>query len=327
MKRREFISMLGGATAAWPLAVHAQQAATPVIGFLNEESSDLFADRAHAFTEGLREAGYFEGQNVRIEYRWADGESARLQELTTELIRRQVTVIIATSTPSVLAVKVVNATIPVVFYTALDPVKLGIVRSLSRPGGSFTGVTSLGAEVGAKRLEVLHELMPSTTVFALLVDPASPAIADSQSSELRTAARALGVQLHVLYASTQDELDAAFASMAQLRAGGLVISPGGLFVSRSQQLADLALRHAVPTVFQFREFAAAGGLMSYGGSKTDPYRLIGVYTSRILRGEKPANLPVQQSTKVELVINLKTAKALSLTVPPTLLARADEVIE
>jgi putative tryptophan/tyrosine transport system substrate-binding protein len=322
MKRREFIGLLGS-SAAWPLAARAQQPAMPVIGFLNSGSPDLDAHLVRAFRQGLGETGYVEGRNVAIEYRWAGGQADRLPALAADLARRQVTVIAATgSTASAAAAKAATAAIPIVFYTAGDPVGAGLVSSLNRPGGNLTGVTTLGAELTPKRLELLHELVPAAPVIAILVAPTNP-----NAETWLAAARSLGLQIHFLSARTEREFDTVFASLVQLRAGGLVIGPDGLYVSRSEQLAALALRHAVPTIFQFREFAVAGGLMSYGGDNTDQYRLVGVYTGRILKGEKPADLPVQQATKVELIINLKTAKALGLTVPPSLLGRADEVIE
>jgi putative ABC transport system substrate-binding protein len=323
MKRREFITLLSGAAVGWPLAARAQQPAMPVVGFLNSGSPELDAHLVRAFRRGLGESGYVESQNMAIEYHWADNQVDRLPALAADLVRRQVTVIAATGgVASALAAKAATTAIPIVFYTGSDPVASGLVASLSRPGGNLTGVTTLGAELGSKRLELLHELVPTATLIAVLVNPIN-----SNAETLQAAALALGLQIHFLPARTERDLDTVFATLAQLRAGGLVIGPDGVFISRSQQLAALALRHGVPSIFQFREFAAAGGLMSYGGSNTDQYHQVGVYTGRILKGEKPADLPVQQSTKVELIINLKTAKALGLTVPQSLLARADEVIE
>jgi ABC-type uncharacterized transport system substrate-binding protein len=327
IRRRDFITLLGGAAAAWPLAARAQQATTPVIGFLNSESPSLYGYLARAFRQGLSESGYVEGRNVAIEYRWADGQYDELPALVADLTRRQVTVIAANSPAAVLAAKAATTTIPIVFNTGYDPVAAGLVASLSRPGGNLTGVTSLTAEVGPKRVELLHELVPTATSIALLVNPAAGAMHETISRDLQAAARKLGLQVHVLHASAVRDLDTVFATLPQLPAGGLVIGSDPFFNSQSKQLAALAIRHAVPTVYQYREFAAAGGLMSYGGSLTGMYHQVGVQTARILKGEKPADLPVQQATKVELIINLKTAKALGLEVPRTLLARADEVIE
>jgi len=325
VKRREFIMLLGGA-AAWPLAASAQQPGMPVIGFLNGASPEGYAPYVAAFHQGLKEAGYVEGQNVAIEYRWAQGQYDRLPALAADLVRRQVAVIAVGTNPAAPAAKAATATVPIVFTTGLDPVQAGLVASLNRPGGNLTGVTSLGVEVGPKGLELLHDLVPAATVMALLVNPTNPS-AEALSRDLQTAARTLGLQLHILHASTERDFDTVFATFLQLRAGGLVIGTDGFFNTQSERLATLTVRHAVPAIFPYREFTAAGGLMSYGVSIRDLYRLVGVYTGRILRGEKPADLPVQQATKVELAINLKTAKALGIEVPATLLARADEVIE
>jgi putative tryptophan/tyrosine transport system substrate-binding protein len=324
MKRREFIALLGGTAAAWPLAAHAQ---LPVIGFLSNTSADLYAIRLRAFGQGLKEGGYIEGQNVAVEYRWAEGHDDRLPVLAAELVKRQVTVIAAGGTPSALAAKAATATIPIVFETAGDPVMLGLVASLSRPGGNLTGVTNLNVEVAPKRLELLRELMPTATIIAVLVDPSSPAITEHFLRDLQAAAPALGLQLHVLHASTKRDFDGTFATLAQLRANALVIGPYFSFLAHSEQLGALALRHAVPAIYAYRPFVTAGGLLSYGSSETDNFRLLGIYVGRVLKGEKPGDLPVQRSTKVELILNLKTAKALGLTVPLSLLGRADEVIE
>jgi ABC-type uncharacterized transport system substrate-binding protein len=327
VKRREFSALLGGAAAVWPLAARAQQAAMPVVGFLNGASPEGYAPFVAAFRQGLKEAGYVEGQNVTIEYRWAEGQYDRLPSLAADLVQHKVTVIAATSTPAALAAKAATSTVPMVFTTGGDPIKLGLVASLRRPGGNVTGSAQLTVEVGPKRLELARELFPGATTVALLVNPANP-VAATVSKDLQTVADTLGVRLHLLHASTEADFEAAFATAAQLRAAALVISGADpLFVSHAAQLGALALRHSVPAIYQFREFAAAGGLMSYGGDARDSYRLAGVYTGRILKGEKPADLPVVQSTKVELIINLKTAKALGITVPLPLSGRADEVIE
>jgi putative ABC transport system substrate-binding protein len=325
--RRQIITLLGSAAAAWPVAAWGQQPAMPVIGFLYSYSLDPFGRRLlAAFREGLKETGYEEGRNVAIEYRVAEYRYDRLVELAAELVRRRVTVICAAGNPSGPVAKSATAAIPIVFATGDDPVKIGLVSSLNRPAGNLTGVSTLNAEVGPKRLQLLRELVPTADAMAFLVNPSSPG-ADILSREMPEAARTLGLRLHILHASSERDFDAVFASLARLGAGALLIGPDPFFNSRIEQLAELALRQAVPTTYQYREFAAAGGLMSYGGSITSGYRLMGVYTGRILKGEKPADLPVQQSTKVELIINLKTAKALGLTVPLTLLGRADEVIE
>ena len=312
----------------WPLAARAQQPGMPVIGFLGSSSPDQFARPLSAFRQGLSETGYVEGRNVTIEYRWADGQNDRLPELAADLIRRQVNVIAAPgSTPAALAAKAATATIPIIFQVGTDPIAAGLVASLARPAGNVTGVTNINTELVPKRLELLRELIPTANIIALLVNPTSPFITESISKDLQSATRALGLQLHILNASTEHDFDTVFATFTKLRADVLVIAPDAMFISQSEQLGALTLRHAVPAVTQFREFAAAGGLMSYGGSFTEPTRLVGVYTGRVLKGEKPADLPVMQATKVELVINLKTAKALGINVPNTLIGRADEMIE
>jgi putative ABC transport system substrate-binding protein len=328
IRRREFIRLLGGAAVAWPLAAQAQQpAALPVIGFLDAGSADAAAHYAAAFREGLRETGYVVGRDVAIEYRWAEGRFDRLPILTADLVRRQVAVIVAGGgAPAALAAKAATATIPIVFQMGDDPVKFGLVPSLNRPGGNITGQSAQNAELGPKRLELLHEVVPAATTLALLVNPTN-LNAETLSSDLHAAARTLGLQLQVLHASAEREIDAVFTTLLQLQAGGLMIGHDAFFNSQSERLATLALRRAMPTIYQFREFAAAGGLMSYGTDLADSYRQTGVYAGRILKGEKPGDLPILQPTKFELFINLKTAKSLGLTVPPTLLARADEVIE
>jgi putative ABC transport system substrate-binding protein len=326
MNRRNMLALLGTA-AAWPVAARAQ--AVPVIGYLGIASPEAFAGRLRAFRQGLREMGYVEGRNLAIEYRWAENQSDRLPALAADLVRRQVAVLAAPGgSASVLAAKAATTTIPIVFETGTDPIALGLVASLNRPGGNVTGVTSLNLEVTPKRLELLQELVPTATTFAVLVDPTNPN-SEAVSRDSQVAARDLGMQLHVLHASAERDFDTVFAALAQLRAGGLVIS-GALTLTNGalgEQLAALAIRHGVPVIAQNRDFPAAAGLMSYGGSIVESHHQAGVYVGRILKGEKPADLPVQQITKIELVINLKTAKALGLTVPPSLLARADEVIE
>ena len=328
MRRRDFITLLGGAAAGWPLAARGQQAAMPVVGFLSPVSREYDAFRVTPFHQGLNESGYVDGQNIGIEYRWADGQYERLPALAAQLVRRQVSVIAAVGgTASAFAARKMTATIPIVFGIAGDPVVLGLVASLSRPGGNLTGVASLGVELGPKQLELLHDLVPAATIVALLVNPTNASQAEDQSREVQAAARTLGLQLHVLHASTERDFDTVFATLAELRVAGLVIGTDAFFSSRSVQLATLVVRHKVPAIFQFRDFVAAGGLMSYGTTVTDIYRQVGLYTGRILKGEKVAELPVHQATKVELSINLKTAKVLGLTVPISLLGRADEVIE
>jgi putative ABC transport system substrate-binding protein len=325
--RRKFLAVFGGAAAAWPLGGRAQQPAMPVVGFLNSISLEGWAPYVAAFRQGLKDAGYVEDQNVTIEYRWAEGQYDRLPSLAADLVQHKVAVIHATDTPSALAAKAATSTVPIVFTTGGDPIKLGLVASLRRPGDNVTGVTALSVEVGPKRLELARELFPGAATVALLVNPASP-LAATVSKDSQAVADTLGVRLHVLHASTEADFEAAFATTAQLRAAALVISTADpLFNSHATQLGALALHHSVPAIYQLREFATAGGLMSYSGSIRDSSRLAGVYTGRILTGEKPGELPVQQSTKVELIINLKTARALGLTVPLPLLGRADEVIE
>jgi len=326
VKRRDFITLAGGTALAWPVVARAQQSAMPVIGFLGTRAPGEDPQLLAAVRQGLKEAGYVEGQNVAMAYRFAENQYDRLPALAADLVRRRVAVIVANGRAAQ-AAKEATATIPIAFVAGFDPVEVRLVASMNRPGGNITGVSILDVELGPKRLQLLHELIPTATIMAALVNPSDPARADITSKELQAAAHSLGLQLHVLHASTDRDFDTVFARMVELRAGGLVIGGEPFFNSRSEQLGALTIRHAVPTVYQLRTFAAAGGLMSYGGSLTDAYRLLGVYAGRILKGAKPADLPVQQATKVEMVINLKTAKALGLTVPQSLLGRADEVIE
>jgi len=325
VKRRAFITLVGGA-AAWPLAARAQQSVMPVIGWLGSETREAEDIRVIPFRQTLKEAGYIEGQNLVIEYRFAEEHYDRLPALAADLVRRQMAVIAAAGNAAALAAKEATATIPIVFQTGRDPVQLGLVASLNRPGGNMTGLISLNVEVGPKNLELLHELVPQAASIGLLVNPNNPDAA-IRSKETQAAAGRLGLQLQVLHAGNEREFDAAFASAVELHAGALIIGPDAIFFSRSQQLGALAFRHAIPAICPYREFAAAGGLMSYGTNIANLYRQVGVYTGRILKGEKPADLPVQQAVKLELVINLKSAKSLGLTVPDKLLVLADEVIE
>src|SRR5215467_11724431 len=327
MRRREFIKVIAASAATWPLAARAQRPAMPVVGFINAASAQNYTRQLTAFLKGLGKAGYVDGQNIKIEYHWAEGQSDRLPAMAADLVNRQVAVIAATSTPAALAAKAATTTIPIVFELGSDPVELGLVASLSRPGGNVTGVIQWNIEVAPKRLELLHELLPTARVMALLVDPTDPANAQTTVSEVTAAAKTFGLQLHVLNASNENDFTGVFAKLIQLGAGGLVVGGGAFFVSHEKQLAALTVRHAVPAASEHREFAAAGGLLSYGSDITDAYRLAGIYTGRILRGDKPAELPVQRATKVELYINLNTAKELGLTVPAALQARADEMIE
>jgi putative ABC transport system substrate-binding protein len=326
MRRREFIVGLTGSVAMCPLTASAQRPAMPLVGFLAGETPELRAGDLRALRQGLSEHGYVEGRNFAFEFRWAEGRSDRLPALAANLVRRKVAVLVAAGTPPALAAKAATSTIAILFDTGGDPVELGLVSSLNRPGGNLTGATSLNVEIGAKRLELLHELLPTARIVALLINSANPN-GDALTREVQGAARSLGLQLYVLNASTERDFDPAFATLTQVQAGGLVIATDGLFLAHGEQLGALVLRHRLPAIFAYHEFAAAGGLMSYGGSLTDQYRLLGVYAGRILKGEKPADLPVQQVTKIELIINLKTAKALGLTFPETLLATADEVIQ
>ncbi len=326
MRRREFIGLVGGA-AAWPVSARAQQAAIPVVGFLNPRAATDAPQFTAAFRQGLEDVGFVEGQNVLIEYRFAGNQDDRLPALAADLVDRKVAVIAAAPSQAVLAAKAATKTIPIVFEIGFDPVRLGLVASLSRPGGNLTGVTQLNEEVAPKRLELLHELVPTATAMALLVNPAEPAVAENRTKVTMSAARTLGLKLHVLNASSDRDFEPVFANLIQLRADGLVIGGGAFLTGKSKQLAEMAVRFAVPAIFESRDFVAAGGLISYGGSITDAYRLAGVYTGRVLKGERPADMPVQQATKIELFLNLKTAKALGIAVPNTLLVAADEVIE
>jgi putative tryptophan/tyrosine transport system substrate-binding protein len=328
VKRREFITLAGWMSVTWPLVAHPQSATLPVIGFLDPRSPDVIPNLLHAFREGLQATGHTEGKNVTVEYRWAKDQNDQLPALAADLVRRKVTVIAAPgSTTAVLAAHAATSSIPIVFGSAADPVQLGLVASLARPGGNMTGVITLSLEVGPKRLELLHELLPTATTMALLVNPTSPALSERTTKDVQTAARTLGLDIQVLHAQTALDLERVFATLIELQAGGLVIGADALFTGQAKDLGALALRHRVPAIYQYPEFTAAGGLMSYGGSIRDTYHQVGIHVGRVLKGEIPANLPVEQLTKVELILNVKTAKALGLTVPPSLMARADEVIE
>jgi len=328
MKRRAFITLLGGAAAAWPLAARAQQPAMPLVGFLSDSSPETNADLSAAFRKGLNEAGFTEGRNVAIESRWASAQFDRLPGLAADLVRRQVAVIAATgSLPTVLAAKEATATIPIVFNTGADPVKAGLVVALNKPGSNLTGITSVNNQLGSKWVGLMHELLPSATRFAVLVNPKFRMNTVDMVTDVQAAAAAVGLQVEVLSASTSSELETALASVVQKPAGALMITPDPLFLDRRAQIATLALHHGVPAIYVNRAFPEVGGLMSYGSNWTDTYRQVGVYCGRILKGATPADLPVQQQTKFLLVINLKTAKALGLRIPDRLLALADEVIE
>ena len=325
MKRREFITLLGGAATAWPLTARAQQSAMPVIGLLHPTSLDLLAERMRGLRQGLKDIGYVEGENVAIEYRSADNQLDRLPTLAADLVRRQVAVIVATGGP--VAAKAASKTIPIVFIVGDDPVKLGLVGSLARPSGNLTGINMFIAELAAKRLELLRELVPQAARVAVFVDPTNATTIESTLRDVEVAAPAIGLQAQVFNVTTSREIDAAFATLTRERVDALFVSAGSFFADRRVQLVLLATRHAIPATYPFRGFVEAGGLISYGASLTDAYRELGAYAGRILKGAKPADLPVVQSTKFELVINAQAARVLGLTVPPSLLARADEVIE
>ena len=327
MQRRQFITLLGGAAAAWPLAARAQQPAMPVIGFLSARESAEAPQFLAAIRQGLKDKGFIEGQNVAIEYRFAGNQNDRLPALAADLVHRQVTVLVATTTPAALAAKAATTTIPIVFQMGADPVQVGLVTSLNRPGGNVTGITNLSIGLATKRIELMRQVMPDAKLIAVLVNPRNSAIFASEIDDTRAAQAQLGVQIHFLQASTISDIDAAFAKVIELRASALAIGSYPLFISRPDAIAALATRYGVPAIHPLRAFAAAGGLMSYGSDFADTHQLTGVYVGRILKGEKPGDLPVQQSTKVELIINLKTAKALGLNISNTLIGRADEVIE
>jgi ABC-type uncharacterized transport system substrate-binding protein len=324
MRRRDFVTLLGGAVA-WPLAASAQQ--KPVIGFLNSGSADVYSDRITAFHQGLRQLGYIDGENVVIVYRWALGLYDRLPAFAAELVEKKVSVLVATGgEPAALAAKSATSTIPIVFAIGGDPIKLGLVASYNRPGGNATGANILAAEIDGKRLGLLHEMMPNASHVGVLLNPNFPAYAD-QLNDLQHAARIANLEVEILHANTDSEIDAAFEISSRKRIEALVLTASPFFDTRRDKLVALAAGRTLPTIYHFREFAVAGGLMSYGVNIPHIYRQIGVYAGRILKGDNPANLPVQQPTKFELVVNLRTAKTLGLTIPPTLLARADEVIE
>jgi putative ABC transport system substrate-binding protein len=328
MRRRDFIKVAAGCAAAWPLVAHGQQQGQmPVVGYLSATSPDEGEPRAAALRRGLQESGYIEGQNVAIEYRWANQQIDRLPVLAADLVQRRVSVIAAATTPAALAAQAVTTTIPIVFEVGSDPVRLGLVANLNQPGGNVTGVTSLIVELAPKRLELLHELLPTASVVGLLINPADRALAQAQAREVLSAARKYSLEVHVLNVSSEGDFDKVFADVKRLRVGGIVIGAGSVFVRGLHKLAALTIRHGVPAIYLYRDFPLAGGLMSYGSDILESYRLAGIYTGRVLKGESPADLPVIQPTKFVLAVNLKAAKTLGINVPPALLARADEVIE
>jgi putative ABC transport system substrate-binding protein len=328
VRRREFITLIGAIAAAWPAGSRAQQPPKSIIGFLGSESVDAWAGRLQELNRGLSELGFVEGQNLSIEYRCAQGRNERLPSMAADLVREQVKVIIAPgSTPAALAAQAATNTIPIVFEIASDPVELGLVSGLNKPGGNVTGVTTLNLEIGPKRLELLHNVIPSVRIIGLLINPTNPRLAEQNVESIQSAGRTFGLEMHVLRTSTEDEFGTAFEELKKIKAGGLMIAADPFFSSHVKQLAALSIRNAVPSVYQFREFAAAGGLLSYGTSFTKSFRTVGNYAGRILKGEKPADLPVQQATAVELIINQRTAEALGVTIPQALFSRADEVIE
>jgi putative tryptophan/tyrosine transport system substrate-binding protein len=326
VRRRHFITLIGGAAAVWPLVARGQQAAIPVIGFLHGASFEGYKPMVTSFRQGLKEAGYVDGYNVAIEFRWAEGHYDQLPAMAADLVRRQVAVIVTGGTPAAFAAKEATSTIPTVISVGIDPVQLGLVGSLNRPGGNVTGTAVLTVELGAKKLEMLHELLPTAAAIALLVNPTNPNV-ESETRVVQDAARLLGLHLHVLHASTESQIDAAFGALVELRAGALIVGVEPFLNDSRAQIVALAARYAVPAVYGVRDFVTAGGLMSYGTDLVDIYRQSGIYAGKILKGARPADLPVQQLTKVAFVINLKTAKTLGLTIPTTLLGRADEVIE
>ena len=327
MNKREFLSLVGGAAAAWPMAARAQQAAMPVIGYLSGATFETMSDYVAAFRRGLADEGFFEGRNVAIEYRWAENYDDRLPALATDLVRRQPAVIAASTTPSALALKEATETVPIVFVVGTDPVKIGLVARLAQPGGNITGVTVLNVELIAKSLELMHDVMPSSTMIAVLLNPANIRQAATERTIIQDTARTLGARVVILEASTSSEIESVFATIVRERLGALVVSGENFFLSQRDRLVELAAQHRVPTIYGYREFVTAGGLMSYGSDMAGAYRRVGFNSGRILKGEKAADLPVEQATKIEMAVNLKIAKALGLTIPLPLLGRADEVIE